>query len=162
MITQSDLKQALNYDPDTGEFIWKVAKSGRSCGGKAGSLTDRGYVRIALNGKQYKAHRLAWLYMTGEWPNNQIDHIDTIRTNNKWSNLRLANNQENHSNSPMRKNNTSGYKGVSWSKRDAKWFTTIMVNYKSIYLGAYGTAEEAHDAYVKASNKYFGEFARAF
>jgi len=159
-LTQKDLKNALHYDPDTGFFTWRMSKRGVIYGSVAGSLTDRGYVRITLDGKTYKAHRLAWLYMSGAWPVDQIDHIDAVRTNNKWENLRSATNQENHSNSPKRKNNKSGYKGVSWSRRDQNWFSTIMVNYKSIYLGSYASAEEAHAAYTEASAKYFGKFAR--
>lgn len=97
--------------------------------------------------------------MTGEWPVSQIDHIDGNPKNNKWSNLRLATNTQNSRNSSKPKNNTSGFKGVSFVSRLNKYRATIMVNRKSIHLGCFSDVKDAVLAYNEAAKSYFGEFA---
>jgi len=171
MITQSQLKELLYYDSDNGDFIWKKRDQSKfanrcSCNGwnsrysgtVAGNITDRGYRRIKIGFKLYKAHRLAFLYMTGKSPLNQTDHINGIRDDNKWDNLREATNAQNQANVGISASNTSGYKGVSWDKRAEKWRSRIQLNGITHHLGYFDTAEEAHHAYCRAADKYCGEF----
>ena len=116
-LTQSQLKELLHYDPDTGIFTNLVTRNGRALiGDQAGYLRPTGYVIITLNYKRYRAHRLAWLYMYGVWPKDQLDHINRVSHDNRIANLREVSNSENQQNSGIQTNNTSGHKGVSWNK----------------------------------------------
>jgi len=144
MITQKELKRILYYNPETGIFIW-LFKNGNhiKMGDIAGSIDAGGYIIIKINGKQYKAHRLAWLYITSFWPKNDIDHKDQVRNNNIFSNLRDATHQINSKNKSMSKNNTSGFAGVTFHKATKKWLVQIKVNYRQIYLGVYKDINEA-------------------
>jgi hypothetical protein len=117
-----------------------------------------GYVLVGVDGPQYLAHRLAWLYMTGAWPDAEVDHIDGNRANNAWSNLRLASRSQNIANSGLRVTNTTGFKGVFKARK--KFNAKITVNYKSVNLGNFDTKEEASAAYKRAAQAAFGEFAR--
>jgi len=154
-ITQSELKELLHYDPETGAFTWlKYRNYNARIGDVAGHLDKScGYIDIWADNKSYQAQRLAWFYMTGEWP-NKIDHKDHIRHNNIWDNLRDATNQENSRNTKLYKTNKSGVVGVCWHKRDANWYSYIMVNLKQIYLGNYIDKFEAICARMSANNKY--------
>lgn len=107
------------------------------------------------------AHRLAWFYVTGSWPKAEIDHKDTVRSHNWWTNLREATTQENGANRKRNKNNTSGYKGVYWSNQRKMWAAKINPNRKQVNLGFHKTPEDAHGAYKRACIKYYGEFGRA-
>jgi hypothetical protein len=98
--------------------------------------------------------------MTGSWPKEQIDHINGDPLDNRWSNLREATQSQNNWNTRLSRNNTSGYKGVSWHKGERKWDATIMAYGKSHFLGRFKTKEEARDAYIDASKKLHGEFSR--
>lgn len=164
-LTQDHLKSLVTYYPDTGAFIWlsrtntKRTWNTKHAGKPAGCIVE-GYVSIGINNKNYLAHRLAWLYMTGEWPASLIDHRDRNGLNNKWDNLRIGDKSLNSANRPKQKNNTSGLKGAFWDKKKKKWLAKIGFNMKSIYLGRYDTAEEAHAVYVEAAKKYFGEYSR--
>lgn len=166
MLTQQRLKELLHYDPETGLFSWRDTPRtpGRrhSPGDIAGTVHRKtGYVRIGIDGTKYYAHRLAWLYMTGEWPDEQIDHRDTNRANNRWGNLRLATNQQNAINMKRPKDNTSGAKGVLWSKQSGKWVARLVVNGRQLHGGFFDTVEEASAAYVRLAKMHFEEFARA-
>lgn len=155
-----ELKSLLDYDPDTGIFIWKVDRGNNKTKGlQAGSLHVTGYIHISIDNKIYQAHRLAWLYMTGDWPDQHIDHIDRIRNNNKWNNLRKANRQQNAANQKLRKTNKSGYKGVSWDQRSGKYVSVIRVNNKIKHLGYYDDPKEAYCKYLENAKKYFGDYA---
>lgn len=157
-LTQEKLKSCLSYDPETGQFTWLVRLSNYTVVGDiAGSIDSYGYVQIKLFGISYKAHRLAWFYMTGWWPKDQIDHKNRIRHDNKWLNLREASQTENSQNQSVSFSKTNELKGAYEHK--GMWMSTIMVFGNKIDLGYFGTAEEAHAAYVKAANSYFGEFA---
>ena len=150
-ITQDFLKSILDYDPDTGKFTWRVSRGNRRSGKIAAiEANNSGYVQIKINGKSYKAHRLAWLWMTGAWPKDCIDHIDGDKTNNRFSNLRECTHAENHQNSKGRSHNTSGFTGVSLYKKLGRYGANIRVNGKQIYLGLYDTPEQAHAAYLEA------------
>jgi hypothetical protein len=159
MITQSELKELLNYNPDTGEFIWIKANSPRiKIGDIAGYNDSRGY-RIISVLKQYKAHILAWIYMTGEYPKYFIDHINHVPSDNRWSNLRLANNSQNGANKLKARRNKSGYKGVCWCKISKKWRAQITHNGKTKYIGLFLCPNEAHKAYCKKAKELHKEYA---
>lgn len=160
MITQEKLKELLYYDPETGIWTWLISKPGVKKGSIAGCLDIFwGYFVIRVNKKQYLAHRLVWLYMTGEFPKLNIDHKNGNKSDNSWSNLREATNQQNEANKPIGAKNTSGHKGAFWHKRHKKWLSQIKVGGKNIHLGTFKTKEEAALAYNEAAIKYFGEFA---
>lgn len=150
MLTQDELKKVLNYDPETGIFTWK-AGGRRHKGGSIAGRIDRGYVVIDLNYKAHRAHRLAWLYVHGKWPDEVIDHINGVRNDNRIANLRDVTNAVNcqgfRSISPR---NKTGYTGVSWNERLQGFTAARMVNGKSKFLGVFNTAEEAANAYAKA------------
>lgn len=120
MITQQELKDILHYDPDTGLFT-RIKRTANcvKIGDKAGTIDSKGYVQLRVNGKLVLAHRLAFFYMTGEWPKDQIDHINGVRDDNKWANLREATRSQNGMNRGPQSNNTSGYKNISTLK--TKW-----------------------------------------
>jgi hypothetical protein len=161
MLTQERLKELYTFDQDTGHFRYlsKSRTRRRGVGAVAGSLSKQmGYVLVGVDGPQYLAHRLAWLYMTGAWPDAEVDHIDGNRANNAWSNLRLASRSQNIANSGLRVTNTTGFKGVFKARK--KFNAKITVNYKSVNLGNFDTKEEASAAYKRAAQAAFGEFAR--
>jgi hypothetical protein len=160
-LTAERLRKLLDYDPKTGKFSWKARTSARvSIGRLAGNVSVNGYIEIGIDGTSYTAHRLAWLYVTGEWPPKEIDHINGQPTDNRFTNLRAATVSENQMNKKMPINNTSGVKGVTWHERGKKWMASIGVNKRSIYLGLFTHLEDAAAAYERAAEKYFGEFAR--
>ena len=142
-LTQQKLKQYLNYDPLTGVFIWIVNRSRNARAGSVAGCLDQGYFRIMISGKPYKAHRLAWLYVYGYFPEHEIDHIDRNKSNNRINNLRHATHQCNMRNIGLRQDNTSGIKGVSWHKQHDKWQVHIKVNNKKYYLGHFTDFTEA-------------------
>lgn len=152
-LTAERLREVLAYDPATGVFTQKVRTSIRvKVGAVAGSLHRRGYIHITIDGRRHFAHRLAWLYVTGEWPPDQIDHRNGIRDDNRVDNLRLANKALNMQN--MREacaDNKTGFLGVS--PRRGKFRSTITVNGKQKHIGTFPTPEEAHAAYLKAKRQ---------
>jgi len=154
-ITVAELRALLRYDPETGEFTWLQTGSGRNADGRAGSLGHKGCIQITIRYRNYKAHMLAWLYMTGKWPQREIDHWNTKRADNRWSNLRLATRTQNRRNSGLPRNNKSGYVGVFWDKYARKWRASI----GSKFLGNFATPEEGAEAYRKAALAKYGEFA---
>jgi hypothetical protein len=157
MITAERLRKLLHYDPETGVFTWRMQRGPAAAGAVAGSPHRDGYVCIGIDGRWYLAHRLAWLYMSGEWPENQIDHHDGKRSNNRIANLRPATHAQNQMNS--RAYGQSGRKGVSWNR--GRWQARIRVNRVLIHLGRFDDKEEAAAAYALHARKHFGEFARA-
>jgi hypothetical protein len=160
MLTQRQLKERLSYDPETGQFTWLIAPSNNVVAGSiAGSIMED-YRSIRVYGTPYKAHRLAWLYMTGEWPTCQIDHKDRNGLNNKWENLRLSTFGQNRANSKVRCDSQSGVKGVRWYASANKWSAQIRHKGKNVNLGYFETLDEAHLAYIRAAQQAFGEFAR--
>ena len=150
-LTQTRLKQLVNYDPETGHFTWRMARRRCRPGDRTGCPMRNGYLVIRLDDVLYTAHRLAWLYMTGEWPPHQLDHINKDRSDNRFSNLRCATNAQNAQNR-TRKDNKSGFPGVR--RENKKWLAEIKVNYKPIRLGLFATPEEAHAAYLKAKQQF--------
>lgn len=162
-LTWQDLIHILNYDPLTGNFRWNFndPHGGRRVEGKiAGSRNSSGYILIHLNGAKYRAHRLAWLYIHHTWPGKMLDHINGNKSDNRISNLRLATRSQNFCNRGKNSNNTSGYKGVSWNKRDKNWTVHICVNRKQRHGGSFKVKEDAVLAYNKLAVRYHGAFAR--
>lgn len=159
MITQERVQYLLWYDSETGNLIWKNPTSKRvSIFDIAGHIDDD-YITIRLDKILYPAHCIIWLYVTGTWPEDQIDHKDLNKQNNRWANLREATPSLNGANKNKYATNKSGFKGVSWSKRRQAWLAQITINYKTINLGCYETAEKASEVYQKAAKEHFGEFS---
>lgn len=156
-MNSEQLKRSLSYNQDTGVFTWSSLLKTKTSGKKAGSLTKDG-ITIGLNYKNYRAHRLAFLYMTGEIP-FQVDHINLDKTDNRWVNLRSATHAENNRNKKLNGKNKVGMKGVAISHCLSKPFRAwIKVAGKSIHLGYYKRPEDAHAAYRKAAELHFDEF----
>lgn len=153
--TQAQIKEILHYDTETGVFRWRFARSNVKPWSVAGCKKDSGYIDIKLNKNTYKAHRLAWVYMIGASPLNVIDHINGNKSDNKWSNLRETTNKQNLENQTLKKDNTSGFRGVSWSKKHNKWRAYVMNNYKYIHVGIFITPEEAAKAAATKRNELF-------
>lgn len=168
--TADELRQMVEYNPETGDFTWRRSslfsqRRNLQWGGKiAGSVEAQGYVILVIKGRNYKGHLLAWYYMTGEWPEHQVDHEDTVRSNNAWGNLRAATNQMNQFNKGPNKNNASGFKGVFKATNPARakpWMAKISKGGESFHLGYFDTAEAAQAAYLAKAQQLAGEFARA-
>lgn len=149
----------FSYDRDTGVIRWKKSTGRRGKPGDiAGNIESKGYRRISFFGKSYGGHRIAILLATGEWPSQEVDHINGDRADNRLCNLREANRTVNGRNihGPMA-HNTSGFLGVYFHKKNRRWAAQIKVNKKSIHLGQFGTAEEAHACYLEAKRKLHPE-----
>lgn len=149
-VTAGRLRELLHYDPETGGFTRRVGGRGLRRGAAAGSVMADGYLSVRIDGRRYQAHRLAWLYMTGELPAAQIDHRDGDRANNKIANLREATAAENNQNCGRTKRNTSGFVGAHWHRGSRRWHAKISVAGRKLYLGSFDAAEEAHAAYLDA------------
>ena len=149
------LKENLFYDPFTGIFTRRISNCNKvKIGDTAGSMDGNGYILININGKSYRAHRLAWLYMTEKMPEELIDHKNGVRHDNRFCNLREATHNQNLQNqTKLPKHNTTGFLGVSFKKRDKKYKAQIKTNGKVKSLGVFLTAEEAHEAYLKAKRE---------
>lgn len=151
-LTQEKLKQALKYDEVSGLFYWIGKRLGAPKNRPAGRISkSHGYRDICIDGTLYRAHRLAFLYMTGKWPIGDIDHIDRQKSNNAWSNLRECSRSANMLNVVKSKANTSGVTGVSWDSSRNKWLAQIRMNGKKKNLGRYNTKAEAISAWIKAA-----------
>lgn len=153
MLTQEELKKHFDYCLETGIFTrLKTGKNNWCTNGK-------GYYVIKINGKIYLLHRLAWLYVHGKMPKDQIDHINTNKSDNRFFNLRECSRVENSRNKKIYKNNKSGFKGVHFNNHLKKWHAQSKINGKKIYIGIYETAEQAGKAYAEFAKKNFGKFA---
>jgi hypothetical protein len=161
ILTQEYLKSILDYDSVTGIFTWKIRKANWiNVGDKAGRPDKDGYLRICIDGNEYKSHRLAYFYIYGECP-KYIDHINLCKDDNKISNLRITTISENLHNKTKTSRNTSGYKGVNYHKPSQKWRATITKDKINYYLGYFDTPEEASNAYKNAALNLYGNYARA-
>jgi hypothetical protein len=162
-LTAERVRELLDYNPETGEFTWKPRPGSpifntRFAGKRAGCPDAHGYIQIMVDCCNYKAHRLAWLWVHGTLPaDKEVDHRDRNRANNRIRNLRLATRQEQVANTGARK---PGHpKGCHWSKRDQKWMAAIYVAGRKKSLGAFCRLEDAQAARFQAEAKYHGEFA---
>lgn len=158
-LTKEQVDWLLRYDPETGIFTHNRQGQGRRLGRASGRVNEFGYQMLWLNHRRYRAHRVAWLLMTGAWPpaGKDVDHINRVRSDNRWVNLRLATRKQSCGNRTMTKRNTSGFRGVSRTKNSSTWTARLCPrNGKMIRLGSFKTKEEASAAYEAAAKKYFG------
>jgi hypothetical protein len=158
MITAERLREVLHYETDTGVFTRRV-RTARCIriGDVAGGANSEGYWCIKIDCRTHKAHRLAWLYMTGEWPKDQVDHINMNKADNRWANLRAATSTQNKSNRTAYSNNLSGIKGVALVR--GKWRAYLYEGGKTFHLGYFGTPGQASIAHAIAAEKQHGEFS---
>lgn len=163
-ISREEVEELIAYDPDTGVFVWKQNRTnGVKAGREAGRIAINGYRQISLYGRRYYAARLAWLLAHGEWPLEQIDHINCDQADDRLANLRLCSQNENMANCRRGKGNTTGFKGVSYveSHRGAKKFKAyIKKDRKLHFLGWFPDAESAAAARAGAAAILHGPFAR--
>lgn len=160
MLTAERLRELLKYDPETGLFTWIAFRGSRApAGGVAGTKHHSGYLQVKIDGRLYLSHRLAWLYMTGEWPAHQVDHDERDGGDNAWAGLRGASSSQNSANRAVQSNNKLGIKGVNVHR--GMFRAGIQVDGKYKHLGYFQTVAEASAAYAVAAKKYFGEFARS-
>jgi hypothetical protein len=156
MITQEKLKSVLNLTE--GGFVWMVSGSGRHIGKAAGNLRKSGYKTVCIEGRHYPEHHLVWLWHNGELP-KEIDHINGNPSDNRIENLRLATRCQNMWNQEARKNNTSGYKNVTWHKAAGKWAAQIRYMGKRKHLGVFSDPADAYDFVTLAAEMLHGQFA---
>lgn len=155
MMKQDDLKNILHYNPETGVFTWLCDRGGTAKEGTvAGTLSEKGYIRINIYGKIHAAHRLAFLYMLGVTPQHQIDHINRIRHDNRFSNLRVVTPIGNARNRSLSINNKTGVDGVSWDRQRGRFKVCIYVNNRCINIGRYLTLDKAKEAREYAKRLY--------
>ena len=161
LLTAERLRRLLSYDPETGVFTWLGSGTGRRASDIAGTIVN-GYFHIWIGDRSYKAHRLAWLYQTGEWPEGYLDHANMDKADNRWCNLRLATDSKNQANTHTRF--TGRFKGVDWNKKMKRYRALITVNGKQHFLG-YFDADKPHLAYAAyciAARKAWGDYARVY
>lgn len=172
-VNAEDLRKLLRYEPETGLLWWKKRPVSMFRNGGNGRISNAeiwngrfadkealtavnadGYLTGYVDGRPYRAQRVIWAMMTGAWPEDEVDHEDHDRANNRWVNLREATNAENSKNQSMRSNNTSGFLGVHWHKRDKKWQATIRADGKTKHLGSFKHIDKAITARKAANIKY--------
>ncbi len=159
----SAIARFVRYEPETGEFFWAVTRgSNAMAGSRAGSVwtSPRGEKRyvIRFGRRGYQGNRVAYLIMTGKWPDHLVDHEDGDTLNNRWANLREAAHHQNAANARVRKDNRLGLKGVSFHKGKGKFIARIQVEKSRLTLGAFETAEAAYAAYCEAGTRLAGQF----
>lgn len=160
-ITQEYLKSILDYDLETGIFRWKVSNNNRiKIGSIAGTVNDLGYLKIGIDKKPYKLHRLAWLYVYGCSANGDVDHINLNKLDNRISNLRIATRSQNLANTSSKKKYGIRLKGVRYRDPNKKYLAEITYDGKTRYLGYYDCPAAASFAYQIAADKHHGEYAR--
>jgi len=152
MLTQDRLKELVSYNPETGIFTWVSRPTNRVKIGSAAGCPDKdGYILIGIAGKIYKAHRLAFLYMDGLMPEHDVDHINGVKSDNSWSNIRRATRSQNNI-------NRKGTKGYYWSKSNGHYRSNISINGKTVDLGGFDNEQDARQAYLDAATRHYGEF----
>ena len=159
MLTHDALKERLSYDPNTGVFSYKSPVRGRVTGATAGTVRPDGYLTIILFGKPYATSRLAWLYVYGKWPNEEIDHIDRNPSNNRIENLRDVSRSQNNCNHRVRSDSKTGVKGVHFHLASGLWHVTIRSYGKKRSVGYFKNIAEAAEASRAAEIETHGEFA---
>lgn len=154
-LTAERLREVLHYAPETGVFTWIRPTGHRAkAGQRAGATSKLGYELIGVDGVRYYAHRLAWLYMHGTWPAEQVDHRNLNRLDNRISNLRHASHALNNQNKLARVDNVSGRVGVHWHAAAGKWAAEIQAFNRRMHLGLHATIEAASAARKAAEEKY--------
>lgn len=157
MLTSERLRELLLYDPDTGLWVWLKPPKNKPqlIGQEAGNIRLDGYRKIGIGGTDYLCGPLAWLYMTGEWPTEEVDHADRDRSNDRWENIRQATRSLNEANKGLDPRNTSGFRGVTWHKGTQKWMAQI----NGIYLGVFEKIEDAVAVRDATAQDVSGSFA---
>ena len=157
------VRENFHYDPKTGILSWAKPNRGRTLGRPVGNKDKNGHLWVTIKEgdklPKYSVHRIAWVYVYGKEPSDQIDHINGIKTDNRISNLREANNAQNMRNRGKQENNTSGLKGVSFHSHTKKYRATIQVDGKHIHLGLFDCPAAAYCKYQIAAHTHFGQFA---
>lgn len=162
MLSQDCVRELFDYAPETGIVTRKMSYLGRQpVGSIVGTARNDGYLMVQIGGTGYLLHRVIWVWVTGEMPPEDIDHVNLVRTDNRWVNLREASRSQNQANRRALRNNTSGFKGVSFHKRVGKYCAKMKVLGKNVHLGYTDTAAEAAVLYTQAATHHFGEFARS-
>lgn len=155
ILTQEYLRSLFDYNAETGVFTRLRNKTRTDrIGRPAGYVCGKGHLSLTLDGASYLVHRLAWLYVYGKWPEGQIDHINRVKTDNRIANLRDVTQSANQHNSNVRRDNWTGFTGVSWNVKLTRWRARIVAARKSIHLGYYSTPQEASAAYLAAKAVY--------
>lgn len=154
MLDVERLKERLSYNPETGEFVWRISYGSAKAGSMAGHISNKGYRRIPVNKKHYQSHQLAWLYVHGEFPEHEIDHINGDKLDNRTINLRSVTRKENGRNVRIPTHNTSGIMGVRWNKLEQKWKAYIKVNGINKGVGTFFDKFDAICARKSAEVKY--------
>ena len=158
-MTLDKFKEILRYDPIEGLFYWTKNRGRSTAGSVAGHKNSRGYIKIKTGGVSYSAHRLAILFSTGEWPKEEVDHINRVPHDNRIVNLRDCSHQDNCLNFPIYKNNNSGYIGVRYRKDSGRWRAFVRINKKEKHIGTFSSKEEAYAArieYIKENPDAYG------
>lgn len=152
-ITAEIVRGLLQYDPETGVFVWRVDRQANKLKGKVAGRMIGPYWSLNLFNRNHSAHRVAWLYVHGEWPKHQIDHINGDKTDNRIANLRDVTKSLNmHNIAAPRRDSASGLRGVGWHRSSQKWRAQLSVNGRRVHLGNFSTKEEAYEAYISAKN----------
>jgi len=159
-LTAARLRELLVYEPATGRFFWRRRTGSQAAGAQAGCINAAGYRVIRVDGRLRYAHRLAWLYVHGKWPEGEIDHHNNVPGDDRIDNLRLANHTENMWNMRRFRTNRSGFKGVHYHTQCGKWAAAIKVENRNVHLGLFLTREAARDAYRAEAARLRGSFAR--
>jgi hypothetical protein len=155
------VRELFVYDRATGILRWAVAKGSRvKAGDVAGTLNNKGYLTVQINGGRYQVHRVVWVLLHGAWPANEIDHVNGDKADNREQNLREASNAENHRNRGVAVNSTTRITGVYWNQRLGKWQAAITFEGNRIHLGVFADRNDAIAARANAQRKYFGNFSR--
>ena len=159
----NELRNVFRYDQELGKFYWLITPNSRAkAGDEAGYIcSTNGYHGLKYNGKDYLAHRVAWFFVSGTLPVEQIDHINGVRSDNRISNLRECTASQNQKNHCLHKNNTSGHSGVSWSEKRKKFLVAVCVAGKRINIGRFADLSDAIAARKGAEKKFYGDFASA-
>jgi hypothetical protein len=160
ILTQARLKELLEYNPETGDFHRVVGRKGAGFSGTKAGSPSHGYLTIMVDGKNYRCHRLAWLYVYGEFPNGHLDHINREKTDNRISNLRVASKKQNAENTGIQANNKSGHRGVFWNSQKSKWHARIKHHGKTLHLGFFDDPLNASNAYQTKAMQLFTHYAQ--
>lgn len=160
-LTADRLRALLDYDPETGVFRWRVQRQKHKAGAVAGVVNRAGYRRIKTGGVNYSAHRLAFLWVTGAWPTDEVDHVNGTKDDNRWANLRAATHSQNQWNRTAYRNNTSGHKGVFRRERRGRVFYSVRIRAHGAakHLGDFADIESAQQAYAAEAARLHGVFA---
>lgn len=158
-LTAERLREVVSYDPENGAFTWRKKTCRKVVPGAPAGHLGTHYWTIGIDGKRYRAHRLAWLYAYGEFPSETIDHANGDYLDNRIANLRAASRRQNMANKRMHKNNACGVKGVYWCIQRHKWRASVRYQGRNKHVGFFESKEAAGEAYFAKAKEIFGEFA---